>query len=63
MAGISVVTPPPPRPRPQVLLIHPPVAKPCEPPSGIARLAAVLEARGVHSCIWDANLEALLEVL
>jgi hypothetical protein len=43
----------------RIILIHPPVAKPCEPPAGIARLKGFIEARG-HSCaLWDANLEAL----
>jgi len=43
-----------------MLLIHPPVAKPCEPPAGIARLSGVLYAHGIKHTILDANLEALL---
>ena len=39
------------------LLIVPPVAKACEPPAGIARLAAVLRARGLSCRLLDANLE------
>lgn len=46
-----------------VLLIHPPVAKPCEPPAGIARLAGLLAARGVEHRLFDANLECMLHLL
>ncbi len=46
-----------------MLLIHPPVAKPCEPPAGAATLAGALSSRGLKSRIWDANLECLLGVL
>nr|WP_320116117.1 radical SAM protein [uncultured Desulfuromonas sp.] len=41
-----------------MLLIHPPIAKACEPPAGLAILAGVLRAHG-HSCqVMDCNLEA-----
>jgi hypothetical protein len=43
-----------------MLLIHPPVAKPCEPPAGIARLAGTLRAHGASCTVFDANLEGLL---
>ena len=43
-----------------VLLIYPPVAKPCEPPPGIARLMASLNRHGVEATAIDANLEALI---
>jgi hypothetical protein len=43
-----------------MLLIHPPVAKPCEPPAGIARLAGTLRAHGAPCTVFDANLEGLL---
>ena len=43
-----------------MLLIYPPVAKPCEPPAGIARLAGVLRANEQHCTLLDANLEGLL---
>lgn len=46
-----------------MLLIFPPVAKPCEPPAGIAKLAGVLNAHGVSCAILDANLEGLLYLL
>jgi len=45
------------------LLIVPPVAKACEPPAGIARLAASLQARGLSCRLLDANLEGLLWLL
>jgi hypothetical protein len=46
-----------------MLLIYPPVAKACEPPAGIARLAAHLRANGVPCTLLDANLEAQLFLL
>ena len=46
-----------------MLLIHPPVAKPCEPPGGIARLAGALKSRDVRHSILDANLEGLLHLI
>ncbi len=46
-----------------MILIHPPVAKPCEPPGGIARLSGALTARGIKHKLLDANLEALLYIL
>jgi len=45
-----------------VLLIHPPAGKPCEPPPGLARLAAALKANGVGCRLLDANIEGLLDV-
>jgi radical SAM superfamily enzyme YgiQ (UPF0313 family) len=46
-----------------MLLIHPPVAKPCEPPAGIAKLCGVLRFHGVAVDVLDANLEGLLSLL
>jgi DNA-binding transcriptional ArsR family regulator len=46
-----------------MLLIHPPVAKPCEPPAGIARLAGVLRGAGFPCTVLDANLEGLQYLL
>ena len=43
----------------RVLLIHPPVAKPGEPPAGIARLKAALEAGRIPCRLLDANLEGI----
>jgi hypothetical protein len=46
-----------------MLLIHPPVAKPCEPPAGIARLAGALQGTGRPCRLLDASLEGLLWLL
>ena len=46
-----------------MLLIFPPIAKPCEPPAGIARLHAALQCRGIPCRILDANLESILWTL
>lgn len=42
-----------------MLIVHPPLTKPCEPPAALAYLAASLEAHG-HSCTTcDLNIEGL----
>jgi hypothetical protein len=46
-----------------MLLVNPPVTKPCEPPAGIARLAGALKKSGISCRIWDASLEGLLWLL
>ncbi|MGD0918482.1 MAG: radical SAM protein [Thermodesulfobacteriota bacterium] len=46
-----------------MLLIHPPVAKPCEPPAGIARLSGALKRCGIRQTTLDANLEGLGNLL
>jgi radical SAM superfamily enzyme YgiQ (UPF0313 family) len=46
-----------------VLLLHPPVAKPCEPPAGIARLLGVLHHKAIPSIAVDMNLEGLLSLI
>ncbi|MFZ5773980.1 MAG: B12-binding domain-containing radical SAM protein [Thermodesulfobacteriota bacterium] len=46
-----------------MLLIHPPVAKACEPPAGIARLAGALRGQGLPCTLLDANLEGQLFLL
>ena len=46
-----------------ILLIYPPVAKPGEPPAGIAYLAGSLRHHGVACSLLDANLEGLLFLL
>ena len=46
-----------------MLLINPPVTRPCEPPAGIARLSAALKSNGASVTVLDANLEGLLYVL
>jgi hypothetical protein len=47
----------------QILLIFPPVAKPSEPPAGIALLSAALTAHNVAHTLLDANLEGMLNLL
>lgn len=46
-----------------MLLIHPPLAKACEAPAGIASLAGALRGHGLTCTLVDANLEALLYLL
>jgi hypothetical protein len=46
-----------------MILIHPPVAKSCEPPAGIARLCGALNHHGIRHRVLDANLEGLLTLL
>lgn len=48
---------------PKIILIHPPVSKPSEPPAGIARLAGCLRTNGIDYNVIDANLEGLLYLL
>ena len=43
-----------------MLLIFPPVAKPCEPPAGIALLSAALKENGIDCKCVDANVDGLL---
>ena len=40
-----------------MLLIHPPVVKPCEPPLGIACLSGALKTYNISHEVFDANLE------
>ena len=49
--------------RQTTLLIHPPIAKACEPPAGIARLAGALRAARIDCRVLDANLEGQLDLL
>jgi hypothetical protein len=46
-----------------MLLIFPPLAKACEPPAGIARLAGALQQYGLSCRLLDANLEGQLWLL
>jgi hypothetical protein len=43
-----------------VLLVNPPVVKPCEPPAGLARLSGALSHHRINHQLLDANLEGLL---
>lgn len=47
----------------QVLLIHPPVAKPGEPPAGVARLKESFNVNGISCAVIDANIDGLHFVL
>jgi hypothetical protein len=46
-----------------MLLIHPPLAKSCEAPAGIALLAGTLRGHGQTCTVLDANLEGQLHLL
>ncbi len=46
-----------------MLLIFPPIAKPSEPPAGIARLAGVLKEQNLPCTLLDANIEGLIYLL
>jgi Radical SAM superfamily len=46
-----------------LILIHPPVTKPCEPPAGIAKLCGALDHHGIGHRVLDANIEGLLSLL
>jgi hypothetical protein len=46
-----------------ILLINPPVAKPCEPPAGLAQLHRVLTSAGVDCRVLDASLHGILDLL
>ncbi|MEW6332906.1 MAG: radical SAM protein [Thermodesulfobacteriota bacterium] len=46
-----------------MLLVHPPLAKACEAPGGLARLAGALRCRGVACRVWDANAEGQLALM
>jgi len=46
-----------------MILVHPPIVKPSEPPPGIARLAAACRAHGVPCRLVDANVEGILYLL
>ena len=50
------------RPLKSIVLVHPPVYKPCEPPAGVARLLGFLHAQGIHGKLLDANAEIILEL-
>lgn len=42
-----------------MLIIHPPLTKPCEPPAALAYLAGSLSSHGIENTICDMNIEAL----
>jgi hypothetical protein len=46
-----------------VILVHPPLVKPSEPPAGLGKLSGTLTAHGVGHTLVDANLEGLVYLL
>jgi hypothetical protein len=46
-----------------ILLIHPPVAKPCEPAAGLAKLAWALRRHSVDCRVYDASIDGILKLL
>ena len=46
-----------------ILLISPPVSKPCESPAGLAKLAWALRAQKVDCRIYDAGIDGILDLL
>jgi hypothetical protein len=46
-----------------VILIYPPIAKACDPPGGIAKLAGAASAHGIETTLLDANLESIYYLL
>ncbi len=46
-----------------ILLINPPIVKPCESPAGIARLSGALMTKGIKLSVWDANLGGILNII
>ncbi|OGR23191.1 MAG: radical SAM protein [Desulfobacterales bacterium RIFOXYA12_FULL_46_15] len=46
-----------------MLMIFPPIAKPCEPPAGVALLSAALKENGFPCEVVDANIEGMLHLI
>ncbi len=46
-----------------MLLLYPPVSKPCEPPAGVAQLAGVLQHHNYPCTVIDLNMEGILYLL
>ena len=47
----------------KIILIHPPLAKPSEPPAGLAKLSSCLSANRINHKVIDANIEGILYLL
>lgn len=47
----------------KIILIHPPLTKPSEPPAGIAKLSSCLTSNNIEHSVIDANLEGILYLL
>jgi hypothetical protein len=48
---------------PKIILIHPPLTKPSEPPAGLAKLSSCLSTNRINHNVIDANLEGILYLL
>ncbi|MCX5798379.1 MAG: hypothetical protein NTU90_02225, partial [Proteobacteria bacterium] len=46
-----------------MILIYPPIAKPCEPPAGIAKRAGALTSHGIACQVLDSGIEGILSLL
>ena len=46
-----------------MLLIHPPVVKPCEPPAGLAKLSGFMNYHDIPCGVIDANVEGIMSLL
>ncbi len=46
-----------------ILLIHPPIVKPSEPPAGVAKLAHRLSIHGIDCRVYDANMDGILGLI
>ena len=46
-----------------MLLIFPPVAKPCEPPAGVALLSSALKTHGLPCTVFDASVQGLMYLI
>ena len=46
-----------------MLLIHPPLVKPCEPPAGLAKLAGSMNHHNIPCKVIDANMEGISSLL
>ncbi len=46
-----------------MLLIHPPLVKPCEPPAGMAILAGAMNRHNIPCRVIDANMEGISSLL
>src|SRR5664280_649775 len=48
---------------PKIILIHPPLTKPSEPPAGLAKLSSCLAANRIDYKVIDANIEGIRYLL
>jgi len=48
---------------PKIILIHPPLTKPSEPPAGLAKLSSCLAANRIDHKVIDANIEGIRYLL